>query len=717
MAHEIQTMLAAEPLTESSTPSTTMTWAKEVETGEARYIGEIGKERRGYKCDCVCFGCGYPLSARKAGAPPIQWSGNRQQRPHFAHQRGAIVANCQIITARIAALNVLRSDGIIQLPGRGRSGYFVGLSGTRYEAFVESPPEKAIINTVAIHDTDTAILTLVGGRQIKVKLVSSITADNEVADSSGFPTILLLTDDPDIAGMSPTQIRQRLAVGVHWCQFGDDDPLLFSAQMDAQDKAKTALDWYDFKQLDPTIPDELRYETLLHLKAKEILGSSPILNLPPPSATAYATLRDGSALTETQTLPSMQLSILSATLEKRIGQLRPDLLITFPVSKTFDTGQLLIEVTVSNSIDPARRERIAALGLPALEINLSRFAGTLTLEAFTDLLIHRLETKTWIYHPHLQMLQDRAQEQLTKKVADAEKSSVQETAHQKIKQLSPAELLSKLLLAVVAYAEAVAKTRTIYNKKQNSAAIWKEEHTREVLYIYVNEFKSRGYAEFNAFWDARFQAILNRILSLKLDRAIGYNLNSAWQVINTMLMDQAQSRSFHSIYLLAIRLYKPTVNHIQQERITAWRDEVAGEIKSPASNYSPDCRYNLLIARLFPELKDGLSKLSKIEAENSAARPHIAPPVKVKKEVISPDAYSRASGNIKHLMPVFEERVPNLGGVHEGARRAANNGQSPLSFIYEYAHEKGFEEHDVMNALRELDVMDSPQRWKQKLWR
>jgi len=58
-------------------------WARDIETGEPRYILELGADRRGAKCHCACVSCGLPLIAVNAAKEAFV------RRPHFRHPEGA----------------------------------------------------------------------------------------------------------------------------------------------------------------------------------------------------------------------------------------------------------------------------------------------------------------------------------------------------------------------------------------------------------------------------------------------------------------------------------------------------------------------------------------------------------------------------------------------------------------------------------------------------
>ena len=112
-----------------------MAWARDVETGEPMYIMELGTSRTGARCGCECPSCNLPLIAINAAKKEYR------KRPHFRHPVGAEKADCMYLSARLAALQLLRDQGFIQLPRRRQSSLVVGLSGTQHEAWVEHPPE------------------------------------------------------------------------------------------------------------------------------------------------------------------------------------------------------------------------------------------------------------------------------------------------------------------------------------------------------------------------------------------------------------------------------------------------------------------------------------------------------------------------------------------------------------------------------------------------
>ncbi len=103
-----------------------MAWARDSTTGEPRYIGELGINQRGKRCNCECLSCGLPLVAVNAGKQTFI------RRPHFRHPEGAEKDSCLVLTARAAALEALKGTDTLELPRRRQSRRVVGLSGQYY---------------------------------------------------------------------------------------------------------------------------------------------------------------------------------------------------------------------------------------------------------------------------------------------------------------------------------------------------------------------------------------------------------------------------------------------------------------------------------------------------------------------------------------------------------------------------------------------------------
>lgn len=573
-----------------------MAWARDSETGEPRYIFELGAAKRGVHCGCECYGCGLPLIAVSVGKS--EW----RKRPHFRHPGGAQKDACLILSARVAALEALRKHGVLTLPARRFGATITGLSGKQYSAWVSLPPEPVHISNFRAIDQASAILTLEDGRQLKVNLTGKV--DGEA--SGGIPTIVLTVDDPTIAAMSPTELKSRLHLLVQqasWCTHWNDPDLSAQALQKARSDAEQSLDWLENLELGTR-------ESLLHSLAKEVLSQAGRMRLPELSARAEVMLPNGNVETRTSIIPGGEVRLGTPLLEKNIGNIRPDVVAEvipseFPseANNPLMEGPLLVEVTVTNGIDAEREERIRSRGLPALEVDLSRLGGTLTKDDFIRLLVEEEVGKRWVHHPWL--VRENAR-------LAAELASFLITLN------TPLDALGRQYLeAVMRHSQA---------KAANAATATLKEIHGEVERC-ADALAALGYPEAKDTRLWQYQgSILSRMLSIRHDKVIGYRLNTTWQVLNAILCEGEPHTIWQPLYLAALRTYPPALSDKHSDLIEAWRLQVKESLEAGENKYRNDGRYNKLVSLLFPEM---VALLSKPLPRGSAAKLNGTVPVQI----------------------------------------------------------------------------------------
>lgn len=586
-----------------STVDLVMAWARDQDTGEPRYIGELKNDQRGSKCNCECVSCGLPLIAINAAKTIYR------KRPHFRHPEGAEKDSCLVLAARFAALELLKSEGVLELPRHRKSAGVTGLSGSYYEAWVELPPEIVRISNFDFCDKVSAILTLEDGRELKIQLVGRVDTNETDSTVSLIPTILLIVDDPSIAAMSPNDLRKRIRLIVDdgiWCAHWNDLALISEANNAALAKAEIALDWLDDLSGYPAdMSAELVRETLLHIKAKEILEREKRIVLPAIFVEVEATLPSGDILTKRKCLPEQLVQLESVVLEKRVGRIRPDV-----VARTIAVGewlaeQILIEITVTNFIDDERIGRITREGHPALEIDISRMGGVVTEDEFARLIIEELAGKRWLFHPRLEQEIAGLEIELAEEVQiiiEAERKDAE------AKSISAAEWGRRYLEAVILH----GNLRAHSDEPDNNPEQLKN------AFNYVRECEknlaSHGYVEANVFEFFRLRTkILERLLSLKMNKAVGYKFDTAWQVINAILQEKNPYSQWQTLYLIGIKVWQPTLNFEQAKRVEKWREDVKLSIENGEKNYQRNRKYDKLLAFLFPELTEALAKPLKVK--------------------------------------------------------------------------------------------------------
>lgn len=573
-----------------------MAWGRDRETKEPRYIGELGKDRRGEKCGCECYSCGAPLTAVNAARSTFI------KRPHFRHPDGARRDDCLVLTARAAALETLKPDGWLQLPARRRSARLMGLSGQYHEAWVEAPRQRVRIKDVEFRDQVTGIVTLDDGRQLQVSLVGSLDASDEDAV---IPTIMVVVNDPELAAMSPEELRQRLVLIVEqgtWCSHWADADLAAQALAEATATAIDALDWLgEGVSLPVEMGAEAKRETLLHMKAKEILEREGQICVPGLKVEVETVLPSGAVLRKTNTKPSRVLLLESVILEKNVGQIRPDVVAITKAQDDWPAERLLVEVTVTNAIDDERRARIADEGFAALEIDIARMGGVVTEDEFGSLVVFEEAGKRWLHHPWLEAEHARLVALLK---LDVDRELAKLEALRKEQEQWAARKAIPVMVWADQYLDAVARygdLRALVEADLGDRVSMAEalERVRECAEgLAVHRYPE---AKDETLF-LRQGNILDRLLSIKLDRAVGYRISTAWQVINAILSERGYGLMWHTLYLLASRLYVPKLTSDQWTTIQEWRQRVADSLGAGEGTYRRDRRYDRLLSLLFPEM-------------------------------------------------------------------------------------------------------------------
>ena len=397
-----------------------MAWARDRTTGEPRYIGELMAHQTGAACNCECYSCGLPLQAVNAGNP------HYKRRPSFRHPAGAAKDECLILSARVAALEMLLREGNLRLPMRRIKGAVQGLSGQYHNAWVVTPAETVRIASFDFRDKTAAVITLDDGRTFRVVLDGSVSAQQQDSGATTLiPTIVMAIDDPALAEMSPDELRKRITIiSEHalWCSHWNDEALAKEAEDKAVDEAKQALDWGAADR-----------ETLLHLIAKQILEEEKRIRLPDLTGTARTTLQDGESLTAGKSYPSAMVQLDDVVLEKCMGRTRPDVIAQMRESFPWEAGPILIEVTVTNAITEERMQRIRHNNLPTLEIDIRQLGGKVSRGEYARLVVDEVAGKRWLHHPAEVLLRQGAAVTLSQ-LASERNREIEQRREQEVEQ-------------------------------------------------------------------------------------------------------------------------------------------------------------------------------------------------------------------------------------------------------------------------------------------
>jgi len=569
-----------------------MAWAVDRDTSEPRYILQLDAAHRGAKSNCKCPSCDLPLLAVNAAKTVYQ------KRPHFRHPEGAARERCVIIAARKAMEEMFRKQDQIILPRRQRSRNVEGLSGRYFDAWVERRPERVQLADCRFHDEATAILTLEDGRRLQVHLVGRGKVSGTDDDDDFLAQIELSVDDPAIAMLSPEEIFVRLELAwsdACWRQHWEDAALDREAERKAREYAANALDWLDDANLPGGLNSAERRETLLHQEVKSILERERRIRLPGLEVEARRRRADGFIDKRKWSLPEVEVALTSVRLEVRLGRTVPDVLVEW-VDDDGESCTILIEVTVTNPITDERIERISAVGWPALEIDIGRMGGIVTRREFTQLVVDEIAGKRWLYHPAGQQGKERLIEAMKR---DAERVEEARRRRLTLQETSPNEWARRFLEAFRSRWSA----QLMVDKGADSEALLEAQRAVSET---IEAFVVHGYLEAPDADRAPLRTIIARILSIRYGIGIEYKFDKAWGVINAIRCDQGARLRWHTLYLIALRTYPPTLTHDQRETISIWRDEVKASIEAGEKTYIRETLYDRLLGLLFPELRSAL---------------------------------------------------------------------------------------------------------------
>lgn len=578
-----------------------MAWATDNETGLPCYILDLGKNRRGAQCNCVCPSCEATLVAVNAAKDSFI------KRPHFRHPKGVARDSCFLLAARTALLWTMKAEGEIILPRRRKPATVVGLSGHYYNAWATAEAEKIRISNFDFQDKVSAILTLDDGRQLFVTLLG--TSETDDLTSTTIPVIKLSCDEKELAGMNMEQIRSRLTLVMQageWCSHWRDAQLELEAELLARSEAEESLDWLDDSLLPEGTTPETRKETLLHLTAKRMLEQQLRIYIPGLFATVSDRLPDTSVLTKSTRLPETYIYLSSVVLEKSLGLIKPDVIATPSVSSPYAENAFLVEVTVTNHIDPERLERIRKINLPTLEIDLSRMGGRVSEAEFSNILVNELAVKRWLHHPWICREETRLGDLLREEIAAQIEQRKRALAAEEAMRQHQAKVRTKSLFAWIdtfidaMLCHAIARGMVEQGDEDPETL----EGIKADIHSCVDAFRVYEYAmaiEGIDFLEP--DNPIERILSIRRNEALGRPSLTIWDVIQRIMSDSPPQTLWHPYYLIAIGVYKPELDDEQLAAVNAWREKVLESLARGDDTYRRTRQHDKWLGSLFVLMK------------------------------------------------------------------------------------------------------------------
>lgn len=200
---------------------------------------------------------------------------------------------------------------------------------------------------------------------------------------------------------------------------------------------------------------------------------------------------------------------------------------------------LSIEITVTNAIDEERMERIRAKNLPTLEIDISRMGGIVSFTEFKRLIVEEAAGKRWLHHPWMAKEKARLDVEVQAEAEAAgeieQRKAAKARKQQALLYLPLPDLKQRYLEAIEAY----GGLRAEYYDGDVERDPMPMALALDKVYELGKVLAQGGHPEaVDDFLFIEQGNLLDRLMSIKLNRAVGYKIDTAWQVINAILQEK-----------------------------------------------------------------------------------------------------------------------------------------------------------------------------------
>ena len=100
-----------------------------------------------------------------------------------------------------------------------------------------------------------------------------------------------------------------------------------------------------------------------------------------------------------------------------------------------------------------------------------------------------------------------------------------------------------------------------------------------------------------------------RILSIQLNRGVGYAVDTGFQVLNAIMQSGADNKHWDTLYSIAVKAYgleghfKPK----QADNYRTWRQTIIDKVAAGDENYLRPATYDAVLSTLFPDMSRGIA--------------------------------------------------------------------------------------------------------------
>lgn len=154
-------------------------------------------------------------------------------------------------------------------------------------------------------------------------------------------------------------------------------------------------------------------ETDLHAYAKRLIAEQTELTL--PSLVVVAENYEYNLVMH-DIIPGKKVSIRKGYNELRHEDVVPD------VQLESADGRLFVEIAVTHFVDQEKRQKLRRIGVPTIEIDLSKLAPNAPLDVIDDVVLTEVSRRKWIYHPVEGAIRAKLNSALDQRVSEYQRS-------------------------------------------------------------------------------------------------------------------------------------------------------------------------------------------------------------------------------------------------------------------------------------------------------
>lgn len=206
-------------------------------------------------------------------------------------------------------------------------------------------------------------------------------------------------------------------------------------------------------------------ESAIHAAAKQVLLEHNWLRVPTMRIDVSSYAKSGVELFESCVLSNERdVRFERSSPEVWESSLRPD------VVGYRGNRKLLVEMYFRHKVDAEKRTKLAALQLPAIEIDLADLDPSTGFEAIVERVVHATEFKSWLYFPNEDLERQRLRRQLAQRVRQANASyrakRAAEAARQEARQRRLEEEKKRRNEALLRYRQTPVEEKEAYLRQR-----------------------------------------------------------------------------------------------------------------------------------------------------------------------------------------------------------------------------------------------------------